>query len=162
MEFARLVLRTALFVVLVHGFFLVGVPIFLLSSSAYLFNYPGGIRFLGGVSILTGLGVYMATILDFVRVGQGTPAVWDSPTVFVTRGPYRWVRNPMYVGMFLILMGEILFFASLLLGIYAGALWLFFNFFVVWYEEPHLRKKFGPAYEAYLKKVPRWIPKFKK
>ncbi len=105
-----------------------------------------------------GLWIYVSCVKDFVVVGQGTPAVWDPPTVFVTKGFYKIMRNPMYLGMMLILLGEAILFASAWLLVYALILWLSFHWFVVGVEEPTLRRKFGNSYETYLKSVPRWLP----
>jgi protein-S-isoprenylcysteine O-methyltransferase Ste14 len=78
--------------------------------------------------------------------------------VMVARGLYRIVRNPMYVGVSLVLLGEALFFASSTLFIYGLLVLLGFHLRVIWYEEPTLRKKFGENYSGYCRKVPRWIP----
>ena len=69
------------------------------------------------------------------------------------------VRNPMYVGVLLILLGESITFASLPILQYAVVVWLFFHLFVIFYEEPTLRQEFGASYEEYCKTVPRWIPR---
>jgi protein-S-isoprenylcysteine O-methyltransferase Ste14 len=76
----------------------------------------------------------------------------------VVRGLYRVVRNPMYVGVLLILIGESMGFSSLAIFQYTLVVWLMFHVFVIFYEEPALRKKFGAAYEEYRRSVSRWIP----
>jgi 8-oxo-dGTP diphosphatase len=76
----------------------------------------------------------------------------------VTGRLYGWMRNPMYVAVTMILVGEAIFYGSLLLLVWAAVAWIFFNFFVVLYEEPTLQRRFGPAYESYMEHVPRWIP----
>ena len=78
----------------------------------------------------------------------------------MVQGLYRSVRNPMYVSVAGILIGESLFFSSAAILGYLLACWLFVHLFVVLYEEPTLREKFGDAYEEYCKQVPRWIPRF--
>ncbi|MGH7198707.1 MAG: methyltransferase family protein [Candidatus Omnitrophota bacterium] len=155
----NLVVRTLLFVSIIHGFFLAVLPALLLWTGFGLFRYPSeNIRLIGVFLAVTGINIYASTVYDFIATGRGTPAAWDSPAVFVRKGFYRFVRNPMYVGMFLILAGEAVFFGSLLLWVYAAVLWLCFHLFVVFYEEPALKKKFGQTYETYLKEVPRWVP----
>ncbi|MGE5777205.1 MAG: methyltransferase family protein, partial [Chloroflexota bacterium] len=76
-------------------------------------------------------------------------------------GFYRYVRNPMYVGVLAIVLGHFLWFGTIGLIIYAVFVWLCFHLFITLYEEPTLKKKFGASYEEYLRKVPRWIPKFR-
>jgi len=95
---------------------------------------------------------------NFAVVGLGTPAPFDAPKRLVVRGPYRWVRNPMYVAVGTALIGESLFFRTTLLLPYLGFFGLILHLFVLLYEEPTLREKFGPDYEAYCRQVWRWIP----
>lgn len=102
-------------------------------------------------------------MLPLVRLGfcvrrTRTPAPIDPPKVLVARGLYRVVRNPMYVGVVLILLGESVLFASATLLGYALLAWVVVHLFVVFYEEPTLRQKFGTSYENYRKTVPRSIP----
>lgn len=111
--------------------------------------------------IALGALVYIRCAWDFTFTGKGTPAPWDPPQRFVSRSLYRIVRNPMYVGLVLILLGEAMAFHSLTLLVYAALLGTGFHLRVVWYEEPTLRKKFGTAYDHYCRVVPRWIPKFR-
>ena len=93
--------------------------------------------------------------------GRGTPAPIDPPKELVARGLYRYVRNPMYVGVMSILVGEALIFASRTLVWYAVTVFIGFNLFVLLYEEPTLRHKFGAAYERYCAAVPRWLPRLR-
>lgn len=95
----------------------------------------------------------------FIANGRGTPAPFDPPKELVAAGPYRFVRNPMYVAGIITLIGWILWSPSLPL-IVAPLLFLgTAHLFVTGYEEPTLRKKFGAAYADYFKRVPRWIPR---
>src|SRR6476660_1790600 len=127
-----------------------------------------------GPRIETGIFAYLAiplwlvggTILlwsfwNFLHEGRGTPAPIEPPKELVVSGLYRYVRNPMYVGVLLATLGHALWFGSLWLAGYVVLVWLAFHTFVTFYEEPHLRKTFGSAYEGYCKRVPRWIPKLK-
>jgi protein-S-isoprenylcysteine O-methyltransferase Ste14 len=112
-----------------------------------------------GVALMAiGAALALGCVALFVGVGRGTPAPFDAPRRFVAVGPYRYVRNPMYVGGFTLLLGWSLFRNSVSLLVFAGAFVLFFHLFVVAYEEPTLRQKFGAEYERYLASVPRWIP----
>ena len=83
----------------------------------------------------------------------------DAPKRLVARGLYRFVRNPMYVGVLLAILGQALWFGSAATLWYAMVAALFFHLFVVFYEEPTLRRKFGESYTEYAKSVPRWMPK---
>ncbi len=95
----------------------------------------------------------------FLAAGRGTPAPWDAPRRVVAVGPYRWVRNPIYIGALMIVLGEAWLFLSLPLVLYAVALALGFHLLVVGYEEPALRAQFGEEYERYGRRVKRWIPR---
>jgi protein-S-isoprenylcysteine O-methyltransferase Ste14 len=87
------------------------------------------------------------------------PAPIDAPKRLVVRGLYRFVRNPMYVGVLTVLFSESIAFRSRRILAYAIVVFVFFNLMVMLYEEPALKRKFGKAYEEYLKSVPRWIPR---
>ncbi|MFN8177775.1 MAG: isoprenylcysteine carboxylmethyltransferase family protein [bacterium] len=97
-------------------------------------------------------------ILTFVIVGRGTPAPFDPPRRLVVTGPYRHVRNPMYIGGGLALAGAAVFFRSVALLGYAGVFLALMHAFVVWYEEPTLRRLFGDEYRAYRDSARRWVP----
>jgi protein-S-isoprenylcysteine O-methyltransferase Ste14 len=97
-------------------------------------------------------------VYTFAAVGKGTPAPFDPPRQLVTRGPYQYVRNPMYIGAGLALIGAVLFYESLSLLGYVGVLFVIVHSFIVWYEEPTLRRTFGDEYEQYYHKVKRWLP----
>ncbi len=108
--------------------------------------------------ILAGASVYLACQWAFATVGRGTPGPWDAPRRFVAAGPYRWVRNPIYIGALLVLFGEAWLCLSVSLLLYAVGVALGCHLFVVLYEEPTLRRRFGAEYEQYRSKVGRWIP----
>jgi protein-S-isoprenylcysteine O-methyltransferase Ste14 len=105
----------------------------------------------GGLLLLASTGL-------FVSIGRGTPSPADPPRELVVQGPYNRMRNPMYVGALLILMGHFLWFQTRWLLAYAGALWAAFHSFVVLYEEPTLLQRHGEAYAQYVRRVPRWLP----
>jgi len=150
-------LRTLLFTVLVPGTVTMVVPYLLLPSGA-----GQGIRAVGLLGLIPmglGLGCYFWCAWGFALRGGGTPAPIDPPKSLVISGPYRYVRNPMYLGVESLVVGEAILFGSRRLLEYAAVVAMFFYLFVVFYEEWALRKKFGAAYQDYCKTVPRWIPK---
>jgi protein-S-isoprenylcysteine O-methyltransferase Ste14 len=152
-----------------------------LGSLLFLFVAPGMVAgyiplalFRNGAQVETGVFAYLAlplwlaggTILlwsfwNFFKQGRGTPAPIDSPKELVVNGFYRYVRNPMYVGILAILIGHFLWFGFWNLLFYAMFIFLAFNAFVAYYEEPTLKRTFGAAYEEYCKRVPRWIPRLR-
>jgi protein-S-isoprenylcysteine O-methyltransferase Ste14 len=106
--------------------------------------------------LLTGSAIYLWCLWDFATAGRGTPASLDPPRELVVRGLYRIVRNPMYLGVLLVIAGWLALFRILALLEYAAVVGLFFHGFVVLVEEPSLGRRFGAAYEAYCHKVRRW------
>ena len=109
---------------------------------------------IGGV----GAAVALWCIFTFAFVGKGTPAPFDPPRRLVIRGPYRFVRNPMYIGALFALIGAALFYGSLPILEYTGLFLLATHLFVILYEEPTLRRTFGEDYAAYCRTVRRWLP----
>jgi len=100
----------------------------------------------------------LACITTFVTRGEGTPAPFDPPRKFVAVGPYKFVRNPMYIGGFVVLFGFGLYEQSPAILLFTLPWLLFAHLFVVLYEEPHLRATFGAPYDAYCRSVRRWLP----
>ncbi len=98
---------------------------------------------------------------DFTYRGRGTPLPTDPPKELVVSGLYRYVRNPIYVSVILILLGHFLWFGFWSLLAYTGLAFVGTHLFVTLYEEPHLRRRFGITYEDYLHRVPRWLPRFR-
>lgn len=151
--------RALIFTLLVPGSVTVGVPYLLLSSGARAAAPANGpIQLAGLVPMAVGAAIYLWCAWDFAATGKGTPGPWDAPRVFVSRGPYRRVRNPMYIGVELILSGEAIVFGSWMLAAYAALVWVIFHLFVLLYEEPALARKFGSSYQEYCRAVPRWLP----
>jgi protein-S-isoprenylcysteine O-methyltransferase Ste14 len=109
--------------------------------------------------IAVGFALYLACLWLFATVGRGTPGPWDAPRRFVAVGPYRWVRNPIYLAALLVVIGEAYLFGSLPLLVYSGAVGIGCHVFVVGYEEPGLHRRFGEQYDQYRLRVPRWIPR---
>ncbi len=152
--------KTLLFTILAPGTVTVLVPYLLLTSGFRLFPVEiGALRILGLPPILLGALTYLWCAWDFTFTGRGTPAPIDPPKELVVKGLYRYVRNPMYVGITLILLGEALLFESAVLFFYAGFLLVCANLFIVYYEEPTLRRLFRASYESYCQSVSRWIPR---
>jgi len=155
-------IKTLIFTLVVPGSITVLVPYLLLSSGRELYAWQiGPLRFLGIFPIILGVFFYLRCAWDFTFTGGGTPAPIDPPKRFIAKGLYRIVRNPMYVGITLILTGESIVFESATFLAYAAVLWLGSHLFVIFYEEPILKKKFGAIYEEYRQTVPRWIPRIK-
>ncbi len=152
-------LKSLLYLVLAAGLGAWYVPFFLLPTHpqietgifAYL-AFP--LWLIGGVMILW-------CFWDFTFKGRGTPLPFDPPKELVATGPYCYVRNPIYVGVLVIVIGYFLWFKSIWMIVYAVAAFLVCHLFIIFYEERILKNKFDAAYEDYLKRVPRWIPKFK-
>lgn len=155
---AILLLKLLLFTVLIPGTFGVYLPLSLAGNRPPDFDL-GSWRYLSWLLIAVGAAFYFRCALDFVFKGRGTPAPIDAPKFLVTSNLYRMVRNPMYVGVVMVVVGEALFLQSFAILRYAGIVWLGFHLFVVLYEEPTLREKFGKDYEEYCRRVPRWIPR---
>jgi len=111
------------------------------------------------VMVTIGTGIALWCVFTFVFIGKGTPAPFDPPRKLVIRGPYRFVRNPMYIGAGMTLAGAALYYESLSITIYTALFFLITHLFVALYEEPTLRRTFGDEYEAYCSRVRRWLPK---
>lgn len=114
----------------------------------------------GTALILLGSGLILWTTVLFWNA-RGTPAPWHPPERFVVRGPYRHVRNPMILGVLLILTGEALLAGSLMIGGWAILFLGFYHGMLLAYEEPDLRERFGERYRRYHERVPRWWPRLR-
>jgi protein-S-isoprenylcysteine O-methyltransferase Ste14 len=150
-------LKNLLFSVLVPGTVAGLVPYSIASSTGrWQRPDPGVVEILGIVVLGAGLGIYLRCVFDFGAAG-GTPAPIDPPKELVVRGLYRFSRNPMYVGVLSVIGGQALLLGSLHLALYAALVFALFHCFVVFYEEPALRRQFGESYEQLCARVPRWI-----
>jgi len=114
----------------------------------------------GIVVSVAGGALALWCILAFAIIGKGTPAPFDPPRQLVVVGPYRYVRNPMYIGAGLALAGAAMFYRSLPLLGYLGLFLLATHAFVLFYEEPTLTRLFGQQYRDYQTTVRRWLPRF--
>jgi protein-S-isoprenylcysteine O-methyltransferase Ste14 len=154
-----LFLKNLAFVVLVPGLLAVFLPVYLSRGKGFSLDGAGS---LGLFLSLVGAWIALWCIWDFWRRGQGTPAPVDSPKRLVARGLYQYLRNPMYVGVLLVVLGEATLFASWPLLLYALCGAVGFHIFVVLFEEPDLKRRFGTAYDDYMHRVPRWIPRMER
>ncbi len=123
------------------------------------FAMAGWTRDLGVLVMAAGGILAFACVATFVTPGEGTPAPFDPPRKFVATGPYRFVRNPMYVGGFIVLFGFGLYEQSPAILVFTLPWLLLAHLFVILYEEPHLRATFGGPYEEYRRSVRRWLPR---
>ena len=117
------------------------------------------LRVVGVLLILAGVPVLLDSFARFAIQGLGTPAPLFPTRHLVVQGIYRYVRNPMYVAVVTVVLGQALFLGSLRLLEYGAILWLGFHLFVLVYEEPTLRSTFGEEYKTFCAHVPRWIPR---
>ena len=138
------------------------IPRLILSSDFDLFALESNVfLFIGLVPIFLGLFMLIGFIWGFIVVGTGTPVPYDMPEELIIHGSYRFVRNPMYVGFYLLLLGQAILFKSFGFLLYVAVLFLLLHLLVVLVEERMLKRKFGESYEQYCKSVPRWIPRLR-
>lgn len=114
-------------------------------------------HYIGTIVFLIGLLIMLWCIISFAVKGRGTLSPVDPTKKLVISGLYYFSRNPMYLGVILILIGEAVFFQSANLWGYLLFVFVAFNIFVIHVEEPRLRKDFGEEYNLYCQKVRRWI-----
>jgi len=154
------VVRAVIYAALFIGLVLVYLPArFLAWSGIVRPAVIGAPQVAGMIMVTIGTALALWCVFAFVFIGKGTPAPFDPPRKLVIRGPYRFVRNPMYIGAGMTLAGAALFYQSLSIFIYACLFFLITHLFVVLYEEPTLRRTFGDEYEAYFRRVRRWLPR---
>jgi protein-S-isoprenylcysteine O-methyltransferase Ste14 len=152
--------RTVTYATLFIGLLLICVPARLLSWSGVVRPVAIEVQQVAGMVVgAAGAAVALWCVFTFAFIGRGTPAPFDPPRRLVIRGPYRFVRNPMYIGAGLALASAALFYQSWPLLGYACLFVLVTHLFVVSYEEPTLRRTFGEEYEAYCRQVRRWWPR---
>jgi len=156
----RLVLEAILFTLVVPGTVAGWIPWWILGPEGRQLTTPWTtLRVVSLVCLLLGVAIYIWCVWDFVVLGRGIPAPIDHPKRLVITGLYRYVRNPMYLGVLCVLIGESGLFASGTLLVYGAAWFVVVNIFVVSYEEPTLRRKFGEEYDSYVARVNRWLPR---
>jgi protein-S-isoprenylcysteine O-methyltransferase Ste14 len=142
------------------GFVLVYLPgRFLAWSGIVEPATTGAPQVAGMIVVAIGTVIALWCVLTFVFIGKGTPAPFDPPRKLVVRGPYRFVRNPMYIGAGMTIAGAAVYYQSFSILSYTCLFFLITHLFVVFYEEPTLRRTFGDEYEAYFGRVRRWLPR---
>jgi len=152
--------RTVTYASLFIGLLLVFLPSRLLSSSGVTRPAVVGAAQVAGMLVAAiGAAVALWCVFAFALIGKGTPAPFDPPRRLVAAGPYRFVRNPMYLGAGVALFGAALFYQSPILAGYAAGFLLVCHVFVLAYEEPTLKRLFGSDYDEYRRRVHRWIPR---
>lgn len=159
-ELARIRWRTLGWFVLFPVTLLGVVPWWLHARLEGPFVWEGaGWQWLGAWLIVNGVGLGGWCVNLFNVEGRGTPMPFDPPRRFVASGPYRMVRNPMMLSVFLVLGGEAALYHSAAISCYALALIAIAHTFVCVWEEPALERRFGDAYAVYKRQVPRWFPR---
>lgn len=154
-----LFLKNLLFTLIVPGLVAGWVPLRWFEQRAQWPEQWRWHHYAGALGWVLGAMIYLHCIWLFATKGRGTPAPIDPPKRLVHRGLYCWVRNPMYLGIFVIVGGEAVFFWSIHIAIYFICLVCAVHLFVALYEESALSYKFGAMYEDYKRAVPRWLPR---
>ena len=155
------VLGSALFLILAPGVVAGFVPWWI---SGWEVQPLLGFRFIRVVGVLVIAVSILALLESFARFalqGLGTPAPILPTRNLVVNGLYRYVRNPMYLAVVLVILGQAMIFGNVSLLAYGALVWLICHLFVLAYEEPTLRRTFGPEYDAFCANVPRWIPRLR-
>ncbi len=151
--------RSIVYAALFVSFVLVFIPDQILRAAGITGpTQIGTWHWVGLALVVLGGALAVWCILTFALVGKGTPAPFDPPRKLVAAGPYRWIRNPMYLGAGAALCGAALFYQSAALVAFASGFFIVTHLFVVLYEEPTLERTFGARYADYRNAVPRWMP----
>jgi protein-S-isoprenylcysteine O-methyltransferase Ste14 len=149
-------LKTLIFTIVVPGTVAFIIPALLLNQSWEQALISPSVWLIGLLPLALGVGLYFWCAGAFTFIGKGTPAPIDAPRFLVRAGPYRWVRNPMYIAVLAMILGQAILFRSFLLVGYALLVWVVVHLFVVLVEEPSLHQQFGESYDTYRRTVPRW------
>lgn len=154
-----LLLRNLIFTILQPGIVVGLIPYLIAKDIFHYFLHSrfGLLQYMGIAFFSFGIIITLYCILEFASKGFGTLSPADPTRKLVMTGLYKYSRNPMYIGVLLCLIGEVLFAESLYLLIYSAAVFIVFYLFVVTREEPRLLKDFGSAYQEYKRKVRRWL-----
>jgi protein-S-isoprenylcysteine O-methyltransferase Ste14 len=156
MGYTGAALGSALFFVIAPGV-MAGVVPWLITGYADPAAPPYAV--LGLALVVVGLAALVACFMQFVREGRGTPAPVAPTQELVVGGLYRWVRNPMYLALGAVILGQAVMFTSVGVLVWLGLFGLAVVTFVVAYEQPTLRSTYGASYDAYCRAVPAWWPR---
>ena len=154
-----LALRSLLWTLLLPGFFAGYLPWRYFGLAQVQLDFTRPTHVVGVVMIIAGTALLLACIWEFARRGRGTLSPVDPPRELVVRGLYRYVRNPMYLSVTLIVLGEVLLTGSRALLAYWAIWFVAVNLFVIGYEEPNLQRRFGESYARYRQTAGRWVPR---
>jgi protein-S-isoprenylcysteine O-methyltransferase Ste14 len=154
-----LALRSILWTVLLPGVFAGFVPLWFFGLAGVQLSLSKPLHLLGLLAIALGAASLLTCIWEFARSGRGTLSPVDPPRDLVVKGLYRYVRNPMYLSVTVVVLGEVLLTGSRPLFLYWAVWFVAVNLFVIGYEEPFLRRRFGDSYEQYTREVRRWLPR---
>lgn len=156
------ILKTLLFTIVVPGFVTLYVP-YVLMGRRYIFEHEHAPwAFFGALCFAVGAGIYFRCAWEFAVRGLGTPAPIAPTKFLVVSGLHRYMRNPMYIGVLLVILGQAAMFHAPQLAFYGAVCISMAHLFVIFYEEPTLHRQFGASYDEYRRRVPRWIPRLPK
>ncbi len=155
----RLLIKNLIFTVLVPGTVVVYIPYRIIKDQYNSFAIHWNMLHISSVFVIvTGTSIYFYCLWDFAVTGRGTPAPIDAPKHLVIKGLYSYVRNPMYIGVLLALLGCSALYDSLTMLQYTLLMGIIFHAAVIVMEEPILQRKYGESYKIYCKAVRRWTP----
>lgn len=142
------------------------LPLWLNRTEHRLFDRPlltpATVQMVAGIVIgLSGLALMLISIVLMIRIARSTVMPWDPSKNLVIQGPYRYLRNPMILGVIILLFGEAVVLSSYGIAILAGVFFILNTAYFVFFEEPSLEERFGEAYRRYKANVPRWLPRLK-
>ena len=153
------VLKTIFVALLLHGIFTITLPYAILHSATQLHwtRFDFGLSIVGWLFIASGVCVYVRACYELLSLSATSATPLDEPDQLRTEGLYSKSRNPLLLGVVVILMGEAFAFQSFALLGYALLYWGWLTVFVAFSEEPTMRRKFGDTYDSYYDRVPRWF-----
>jgi protein-S-isoprenylcysteine O-methyltransferase Ste14 len=165
MKRLSILMRTLIYTILIPGSVVLFIPWLLINFWDSAANF-GFFRYFGLLVMIVGLFFYLFAVAAFFSI-KGTPMIFFmkrlekvfglEPDKLVSAGLYKYSRNPMYLGVVLLILGEGILFESVTLLIWGALCFVIFHFVVYYLEEPHLRQKHGPEYQSYLQNTPRWF-----
>ena len=154
-----LALRSIVWAALLPGLYAAYVPFRFFGLGRVPLTLTNPVHLLGLVAMAVGGVLLLTCIWEFAHSGRGTLSPVDPPRELVVKGLYRYVRNPMYLSVTVLVLGEVLLTGSWALFIYWAVWFVAVNLFVMGVEEPILRRRFGESYERYTREVRRWLPR---